>query len=154
PVATSPSRPGSVAGAAVATPEPVTGVAVGRPGGDPLAATIARVAAAVELDAAAIRADTRLLADLHLSSLRVGQLASDVAVALGRALPVAPLALGTSTVEEFAAAIAELPAAGADEPPASGVATWVRAFGAELVAEPAVAAPLVPRRWEVIGDLT
>ncbi|GAA5179029.1 type I polyketide synthase [Rugosimonospora acidiphila] len=119
---------------------------------DPVAAVVARVAAAAELDPAAIGPDVRLLADLHLSSLRVGQLAAEVAGVLGRAVPAAPLRMATATVAEFADAIAALPPAEAAPPVVAGIADWVRVFAARPVPAPA---PLpVPRRWEIVGDLS
>jgi enediyne polyketide synthase len=120
---------------------------------DPLAVTLARVALAVELDPDAIMPDTRLLADLHLNSLRVGQLAAEVADHLGRATPTAPLDLATATVKEFAATIAALPPADAGEPPVAGVADWLRVFGEHLMPRPATYADTVTRAWEIVGDL-
>ncbi|MGY0007867.1 beta-ketoacyl synthase N-terminal-like domain-containing protein, partial [Micromonospora sp. I033] len=87
----------------------------------------ARVADLAELPAAEVGPGTRLLADLHLNSIRVGQLAAEIAGELGRALPATPLSLANATVGEFAAAIEGLPTA--DEPaaelPAAGVGPWV-----------------------------
>ncbi|MGA5299658.1 SDR family NAD(P)-dependent oxidoreductase [Nucisporomicrobium flavum] len=120
---------------------------------EPLAATVAAVADACELDPAAVPSDARLLADLHLSSLLVGRLAGDVATRLGRALPAAPLSLATATVAELAEVVAALPAADTAEPPVAGVAGWVRAFAPRRLAEPLPAGPEVPRTWEIVGDL-
>jgi len=122
--------------------------------GDPATAVVARLAAALELDPAAVAPDARLLADLHLTSLAVTQLASETARDLGRALPAAPLALAGATVAEFAATIAGLPPADATAvPPAAGVAAWVRAMGTHLTPRPVPQGPRVARRWEVVGDL-
>jgi enediyne polyketide synthase len=115
---------------------------------------LARVATTAELDATAIGPHTRLLADLHLNSLRVSQLATEVASELGRAVPEAPLALATATVGEFAAAIAALPAAEKEEPLAApGVGPWVRVFCHNLVPRPAANAGTAPRDWNIVGDL-
>lgn len=120
-------------------------------GADPIAVAVARLAEAVELDPAAITADTRLLADLHLSSLRIVQLAVQVATELGRAVPTDAVPVASATVREFAEAIAALPAAGPDAPDIT--ATWVRAFVTEAVPVPAPQEPPVPRRWQIVGDL-
>ncbi|OLB75827.1 MAG: hypothetical protein AUI14_20275 [Actinobacteria bacterium 13_2_20CM_2_71_6] len=137
----------------VSAPEAVA-AEPGTPRSDPLSAVTAHVAAAVDLDESAITPDARLLADLHLSSLRVGQLAAEVATALGRALPVAPLSLATASVAEFATAIAELPTAdAAGGPPAPGVAAWVRVFGHHRVPRSAPDTPPVPRDWRLVGNL-
>jgi enediyne polyketide synthase len=120
---------------------------------DPLAVTQACVARAVELNSDAIMPDTRLLADLHLNSLRVGQLAAEVADHLGRATPTAPLDLATATVKEFAATIAALPEADAEDAPVAGVADWVRVFGEHLTPRPSTCGDTVTRAWEIVGDL-
>jgi enediyne polyketide synthase len=122
-------------------------------GGDPLTATIAAVAAAGEFDESAVAPDTRLLADLHLSSLVVGQLAAALAARLGRSMPAAPLMLATATVRELADTVAALPEAGAADAPAAGVAGWVRAFAEQRLPEPAPGGPDVPRTWEIVGGL-
>ncbi|WP_305788064.1 SDR family NAD(P)-dependent oxidoreductase [Symbioplanes lichenis] len=118
---------------------------------DPLEITRERVAGEAELDPAAVAPDARLLADLHLSSLRVGQLAAALAADLGRAAPTAPLELATATVAELAATLAALPPAGSAEPPVTGVAAWVRVFGAHLTPVAPPAAAPQPRDWEIIG---
>lgn len=121
---------------------------------DPLTVTIARVAAAVELDMTAVTAGTRLLADLHLSSLRVTQLAAGVAADLGRALPAAPLALATATVEELAGTVAALPAAGSADAPPAGVANWVRVLRDDLApVDQRPTATGEARCWQIVGNL-
>lgn len=132
---------------------PRTDTATARIGNDdPLAATIAAVAEALELDQREVPAEARLLADLHLSSLAVGRIAAAVATELGRAMPAAPLAVATATVGELAETIATLPGAGAADAPAAGVATWVRAFEPQLIESPAPDASPVPRDWELAGE--
>jgi enediyne polyketide synthase len=135
---------------AAPVPEPVQPP---EPGSDPLAAVVARVAAAVELDPAAIGPHARLLADLHLSSLRVTQLAAEVAGDLGRAVPAAPLRMATATVAEFADAIAALPVADAGAAAVAGIADWVRVFVSQPVPAP-VPAATTARYWEIAGELT
>ncbi|MBG0566094.1 type I polyketide synthase [Actinoplanes aureus] len=132
--------------------------AAARPAGpersDPLGVALACVAEALELDADAIAPDARLLAELHVSSLRVTQIAAETAARLGRAMPAVPLALATATVRELADTIAELPAAeNGDEAAPAGVAGWVRAFAPTLVAEPEPGGPVTDRSFTVVGDL-
>ncbi|GGQ49141.1 type I polyketide synthase [Couchioplanes azureus] len=122
-------------------------------GDDPLSVAVACVAEALELDADTVAPDARLLAELHLSSLRVTQIAAAVAARLGRAMPAAPLALSTATVRELAGTVADLPAADQREAPPAGVAGWVRAFAPLLVPQPAPGAAGVPRSFTVVGDL-
>ncbi|MBU2667267.1 SDR family NAD(P)-dependent oxidoreductase [Actinoplanes bogorensis] len=120
---------------------------------DPLEATIGLVADVVGLDRAAVTPGSRLLADLHLTSLRVGQLANQVAGALGRAVPREPLSLATATVADFAGVIGGLPPAGADEPgPPAGVASWVRVFGHHLEARPHDRPDRLERAWTIVGE--
>jgi enediyne polyketide synthase len=144
-------QPGPADPATTRIPQPQPEPQPAEPSGDPLDLTRSRVARAVELDPAAVDPDARLLADLHLSSLRVGQLAAEVAADLGRAMPTAPVELATATVAQFAAALAALPAAGAAEPPVTGVADWVRVFAPHLAPAPASATGVVARRWEILG---
>ncbi|MEV6599835.1 SDR family NAD(P)-dependent oxidoreductase [Actinoplanes sp. NPDC051346] len=120
---------------------------------DPLGVAITCVAEALELDADAIAPDARLLAELHLSSLRVTQIAAAVAARLGRAMPAAPLALSTATIRELAETIGDLPATDQREALPAGVASWVRAFAPRLVPE-TPPDPSVTRSFTVIGELT
>jgi enediyne polyketide synthase len=140
PCETVPAPPVAVADAPVGAPEEQ----------DPIAVVLARVADAVELDPTAIAADTRLLADLHLSSLRVMQLAVGAATELGRAVPSEALPVASLTVREFAEAIVALPVAGSEERAEPG-ATWVRAFAAEPAPAPDRPEGPVARRWHVVG---
>ncbi|MET8092255.1 SDR family NAD(P)-dependent oxidoreductase [Micromonospora sp. NPDC005220] len=119
---------------------------------DLLSAVTRRVAAMVELDAATLSPDTRLVADLHLSSLRVSQLAVDAAAAVGRAAPAVPATLADATIDELAAMLATLPAAGEVDAPPAGIASWVRAFTDRFVelAAPTVR-PGARRGWTVLG---
>ncbi|WP_435149118.1 type I polyketide synthase [Micromonospora aurantiaca (nom. illeg.)] len=119
---------------------------------DLLSAVTRRVAAMVELDAATLRPDTRLVADLHLSSLRVSQLAVDAAAAVGRSAPAVPAALADATIDQLAAMLATLPAAGEVDAPPAGIASWVRAFTDRFVESAApTARPGARRGWTVLG---
>ncbi len=124
--------------------------------GDPLTAVTALLARELELDPKAIPAGASLLGDLHLNSLRVVQLAAEAAGRLGRAIPAVPLSLAGATVEQLAAALAELPEAG-DEQPAGAVAglgSWVRAFEHILVPEAPRPVPAEPAAGEPAWQLT
>ncbi|OJF16228.1 type I polyketide synthase [Couchioplanes caeruleus] len=137
-------------------PEPAAGRPAGPDAddGDPLSVAVACVAEALELDADTIAPDARLLAELHLSSLRVTQIATAVAARLGRAMPAAPLSLSTATVRELAETVAGLPAADQRDAPPAGVAGWVRAFAPLLVPQPPPEAAPVARAFTLVGDLT
>ncbi|MFI2710756.1 SDR family NAD(P)-dependent oxidoreductase [Micromonospora sp. NPDC018662] len=116
---------------------------------------VARVAQLAELPPAEVGPDTRLLADLHLNSIRVGQLAAEIAGELGRALPATPLSLAGATIGEFAAALDGLPAAdgAAAELPAAGVGPWVRVFSHHLAPRPAPAVAATRTAWEVVAPV-
>ena len=74
----------------------------------------------------------RLLGDLHLSSIAVGQLFGEAARQLGLAPPESPTDAATATVAELAdtlTSLKSLPALESDDgTPPPGVATWTRAF--------------------------
>jgi len=121
--------------------------------GDPVVALRELFAAELELPLAAIEPDTRLLGDLHLNSLRVGQLVARAAGVLGRKPPAAPLSLAEATVAEVAEVVAALPPAGADDAGADDVAgaeSWVRLFRHEWVAHPG-GTPASALRWQVVA---
>ncbi|MEM7480043.1 MAG: SDR family NAD(P)-dependent oxidoreductase [Acidobacteriota bacterium] len=92
------------------------------------------VAHRAELPAAAIAADSRLLSDLHLNSISVGQLVVEAAQQLGRQSPASPNDFADATVAEVTEALleGEERADGADaaveEGPPPGVGSWVAAF--------------------------
>ena len=154
-----PPVPPDPAGSSPAAAEP----AVARPDAvEPAAATVADpltavrdlLSAELELPPTAIEPDTRLLGDLHLNSLRVGQLVAAVAKALGRRPPVAPLTLAEATVAEVAEVVAALPeAAGdaeSDHHEIAGAESWVRLFRHEW--EPyAGGAAASALRWQVVA---
>jgi enediyne polyketide synthase len=111
------------------------------------------VAARVELPASAVRDDSRLLSDLHLNSITVGQLVVEASRQMGLAPPTSPTDYALATVGEVAAALAERvrldlagrgPGAvangsGAEQETPTGVAgvdSWVRPFTVELVERP------------------
>jgi enediyne polyketide synthase len=82
------------------------------------------------LDPSLIGPGTRLLSDLHLTSLRVAQLVATAAETAGRQRPVAPLTMADASVREVIDVIEALPAAtttGGGEL-AAGIAPWIRCF--------------------------
>ncbi|WP_310713538.1 SDR family NAD(P)-dependent oxidoreductase [Nonomuraea sp. 3-1Str] len=102
------------------TPEPAL------PSGGSVAGTVrALVAAALELEPDAIGDDDHLLADLHLNSLRVIQLAVECASACGRALPAELPRIAEATVGDLIAAVETFPPAREREPDAP---EWFRLF--------------------------
>ena len=100
------------------------------------------VAQRAELPLAAVRDESRLLADLHLNSIAVGQLLAAAAKRLGIPPPASPTDFSRATVAAVARALEEArslqpagaPPAAAGPPP--GVDTWVRPFTVELVERP------------------
>ncbi len=93
-----------------------------------------------ELPADSIGPDSRLLDELHLSSITVASLMDQAARELGLAGLAAPTAFATATIRELADALDAL--AATDRPddhgrqPVTGAADWTRAFVVELDAVP------------------
>jgi enediyne polyketide synthase len=107
------------------------------PAGDEDALAVVRrlIVARTELPKTAVSDGSRLLGDLHLTSIAVGELAAEAARALDAPPPAPPTEMATATVGELAAAIeaARAAAGGAAEPLLpDGVAAWVRPFTVEL----------------------
>ncbi|MDP2834142.1 MAG: type I polyketide synthase [Pseudomonadota bacterium] len=105
-----------------------------------LALVRAAVAQRAELPLEAISDDSRLLRDLHLNSISVGQLVAEVAKRAGLPAPAAPTDYAAATVAGVAESLEELRRTGGDRhaPDAfpAGVDTWVRAFAASLLEAP------------------
>jgi acyl transferase domain-containing protein len=135
-----PTQPPAVAAGAAAPPVPIELLR-------------GLVAARAELPASAVRDDSRLLSDLHLNSITVGQLVVEASRRLGLGPPASPTDYALATVAEVAAALAErarlelapgrVGASGAgldaDPPVPAGVAgidSWVRPFTVDLVERP------------------
>ncbi|MGW5666920.1 type I polyketide synthase [Micromonospora sp. NPDC003776] len=137
---------------AVQGPEPGdAGVASGR---EALAVLRTLVADRAELPEEVLSDDSRLLDDLHLSSITVGQLVNRAARELGLDAVAAPANFATATVRELATALEELAGStGPDRVPATveGVAAWVRPFVVDLIESPCAAAggSEPDGRWEV-----
>lgn len=121
------------------------------------------IAARTELRLESVRTESRLLADLHLNSIAVGQLLVEAARRFGVNAPLALTDWSHSTVGAVAAGLEDLRRHGGatgDSGPAgapAGVATWIRAFTVEMVdrAPRRRRPPLPPGEpvggWEVIG---
>lgn len=117
------------------------------------------VANRVELPSSAVKDDHRLLDDLHLNSIVVGQLVTEAAGRMGLSPVVAPTEFADATVAEVARALEELArtdeGGGAGEldrlPP--GLDTWLKLFTVDLN-EQAAASPQEAQgggKWEVIA---
>lgn len=120
--------------AVVADAEPLAPAPAGEAHVDDRVALVRElVAARAELPMAAVTAESRLLDDLHLSSIAVSEVAVQTARALGLPPPPAPNEFANATIAGLANALVEAadgaPAAAAGEPP--GAAGWVRAFVVE-----------------------
>ena len=93
-----------------------------------------------ELPLSSVSAGDRLLSDLHLTSLAVGQLFSEAARALDLPPPISPTDAADATVGELAAALAELARQdhGVQRLPLApaGVDSWLRAFSTEWIERP------------------
>jgi enediyne polyketide synthase len=97
-----------------------------------------------ELPLEMVRDESRLLDDLHLSSITVGQLVNQAASQLGIPAAQTPTNFATATVAELAEALDELAATeggGGDLARVDGVADWCRAFAVRLVEQPPAAVP-------------
>ncbi|HEX6747358.1 MAG TPA: SDR family NAD(P)-dependent oxidoreductase [Longimicrobium sp.] len=113
--------------------------------GSPLEVVRALVAERAELPAAAVLDEHRLLGDLHLNSITVGEIVARASRRLGVAPPAAPTEYASATVAGMAHALAGLAAAGDASPVAGdeggetappGVGPWVRAFTVGWVEAP------------------
>jgi enediyne polyketide synthase len=127
---------------------------------DPLELVRGLVARRVELPVSSVAPGDRLLADLHLNSIVVAQVAVEAARGLGLAPPTDPTRFAGATVGELAEALAELRAGAAGAPeaestgPPDGIGPWTRVFLVRPVERPK---PALPRaagapQWEVLAD--
>jgi enediyne polyketide synthase len=118
-----------------------------------------RVAARAELPPWAVKDDSRLLRDLHLSSIAVGQLVAEAARSLDVAPPIEPTAFANATVAEVAEALEELARTGHRHPSEElmrfppGAGPWVRPFTIDLVERPRRRQPatVAAGQWCVIA---
>ncbi|MGC5053301.1 type I polyketide synthase [Micromonospora sp. DT48] len=114
------------------------------------------VAQRAELPVEVLHDDSRLLDDLHMSSITVGQIVNEAARAMGLSAVSVPTNFATATVREMAEA---LQARGRADTTGradvvAGVAPWVRTFVVDLVHEPVPAGDLagIGGRWEVFAS--
>ena len=114
------------------------------------------VAERAELPVETVREDARLLDDLHLSSITVGQVVNQVAQQLGLPASAAPANFATASIGELAEALTELSANArdtdrADRTVVAGAAPWSRAFRIDEV--PVARPPALPAEpdgtWQV-----
>ncbi|NJC11465.1 enediyne polyketide synthase [Micromonospora profundi] len=111
-----------------------------------------------ELPLDLVRPESRLLDDLHLSSITVGQIVNQVASRLGVPAGQVPPNFATSTVQELAKAYEALSdTAGTDAPARSaapeGAAPWVRPWSVDLDVAPVPprVAPETDGAWQVFS---
>lgn len=124
--------------------------------GEPALDLLRRMAAErAELPLELVGPDSRLLDDLHLSSITVGQVVNQLAGALGVAAAQAPTNFATATVRELAEALEELqqtatPGA-APSTVVNGAAAWSRPWAVDLdeLPRPARAAREADGAWQV-----
>ena len=115
------------------------------------------VAERLELSPDDVNDQDRLLGDLHLNSLAVTQLISEVSKHLGMPAPAAPTDYSTFTVAAVAQAIEEVRSTDVGTADTSlqitGVDTWVRTFNVELVESPLRRTKSKPQagKWQVFG---
>ncbi|HEX5597436.1 MAG TPA: SDR family NAD(P)-dependent oxidoreductase, partial [Micromonosporaceae bacterium] len=133
--------PGAAFVEAAPVADPVAAGGEPRPAEDALVLLRRLVAERAELPPEVLRDDSRLLDELHLSSITVGQIVSHAARELGLPAVAAPANFATATVRELADALSELArgAGGAQtetDGAVNGVASWVRPFVIDLVPAP------------------
>lgn len=113
----------------------------------------------VELPVAQIQPETRPLDDLHLNSITITQLMSEVLKTFGAPIPEPSTSVATATIAELAEAIDDLAHTagdGADSKAVddlTGVGTWVRPFMVEHAPTPLPPVPggERPGTWEVFA---
>jgi enediyne polyketide synthase len=122
------------------------------------------VADRAELPVTAIRDGSRMLSDLHLNSITVGQLVSEAARRLGLARVAGLNEFADASVVEITRALVELKRVGGtarkedQQRPPPGVDAWIRSFVIEWVEtkRPAqrrmvVPGPESPRGWRIVA---
>jgi enediyne polyketide synthase len=109
-----------------------------------------------ELPPEMVSDDSRLLDDLHLSSITVGQVLNEAVKRLGVAVSQAPTNLATATLTELAAALDELARSDAGSGAAAtvdGAADWARPFAVDLdeLPPPTRGVPEDNGRWQAFA---
>lgn len=117
------------------------------------------VAQRAELPSSAVKSDSRLLSDLHLNSITVGQLVAQAATCLGLPRPVSATDYADVTVAEVAEALATqlLVGHGAqsaeDDLFPAGIDSWIRPFTIDLIEKPLLQrqATAPSGKWNVLA---
>ncbi|MFI5642213.1 type I polyketide synthase [Streptomyces goshikiensis] len=177
PAAAAPARPARARTRKKATAQAVPGAATQAPAGTEAAARaavtgdaesggaaaldvlVALVAERAELPAELVEPGTRLLDDLHMSSITVGQIVNQAASRLGIAAAQVPTNFATATLGELAEALDTLVSTGgaapdeAAAPVVTGSASWSRPFSVDLdeVARPRAGAEEGDGDWELFA---
>ena len=115
------------------------------------------VAKHVDLSLDLVQPGSKLLSDLHLSSITVARLLADAARAMGVPPLTDPMSFANATIEEATAALEALRGAEAAAPEArfaEGVENWLRAFRIDGVPAPVPARnrKLTGSQWRVLGQ--
>ncbi len=125
---------------------------------EPLTLIRELLAKRAELPLELIGEESRLLGDLHLNSISVGQVISEVSRQLGIPTPRGLVEFANATVGQAARALAELVQTGGSQIQHSarevgGVDSWIRTFQIELVERALKRSVLVERQadWRVIA---
>ncbi|MCP2336068.1 type I polyketide synthase [Actinomadura rupiterrae] len=127
----------------------------GGPSGESGLEILRRLAAErAELPPETVRDDAGLLDDLHLSSITVGQIMNQAALALGVQPGSVPANFATATLAELAGVLDGLAGSAPAAPVVEGAASWVRAFAIDLAEEPlpeTVETDEAPGTWRVFA---
>ena len=136
-------------------PEPASvAPPIGPPGRTALEVIRELLARRLDLDVALIEPDHRLLNDLHLNSIAVGQIVGEAARLLRRMPPVVPTNFAVATVAEAASALeaATVLAGDANEQFPAGVDSWIRCFVSQYQERQIPAQTNeVPHNWQVFA---
>ncbi|HEX2315708.1 MAG TPA: type I polyketide synthase [Thermomonospora sp.] len=130
--------------------------------GEPSRETLRRlVAERAELPVEMVADDSRLLDDLHLSSITVGQIMNQAARALGVPIVQPPVNFATATLRELAEALDTLARQAPGQEPApvvAGARAWARPFTVDLDEVPLPVPPVpaqedtAPGQWRLYAD--
>ncbi|HEX6873712.1 MAG TPA: SDR family NAD(P)-dependent oxidoreductase, partial [Micromonosporaceae bacterium] len=147
-----------------ASPAPAQPGSAGAAGQEPSAESsldlLRRLAAErAELPLELVHSDSRLLDDLHLSSITVGQVTNQVAQRLGVAAAQVPTNFATATLRELAEALDALAQTSPEQESApttvvAGAAAWARAWSVDLdpLPMPARLPAEADGQWRVYAD--
>ncbi|MBN3932809.1 SDR family NAD(P)-dependent oxidoreductase [Streptomyces verrucosisporus] len=159
PAAAAAASPGAVASPARAATAGPAAEPEGGGGTPALEVLRGLVAERAELPADLVAEDSRLLDDLHMSSITVGQIVNQAASRLGIEAARVPTNFATATLAELAEALETLAATGGEAPGGTetpvimGASAWSRAFSVDLdeVPLPPAAAPEGDGSWELFA---